>query len=77
MNKTSVLEDFDSLPPEAQQQVLDFISFLQTRYKPSSARKKSKQSPDLTEEAFIGMWRDRKDMQNSRLWVRENRQREW
>ena len=76
MNQNSVLQDFQSLPPEAQKQVADFIAFLQTRYKPRAARRKAKQ-PNLSDEAFIGMWRERTDMQNSTEWVRDVRKREW
>ena len=75
MNQNSVLQDFQSLPPEAQRQVADFIAFLQARYKPTTARRKAK--PNLSDEAFIGMWRDRIDMQDSTEWVRNVRKREW
>ena len=53
MNQNSVFQDFQSLPPEAQRQVADFIAFLQARYKPTAARRKAKQS-NLSEDAFIG-----------------------
>jgi hypothetical protein len=76
MNQNSVFQDFQSLPPEAQRQVADFIAFLQARHKPATARRKAKQS-NLSDEAFIGMWRDRTDMQNSTEWVRNLRKREW
>lgn len=33
--------------------------------------------PDLAEEPFIGLWRDRQDMQDSTVWVRVVREREW
>jgi hypothetical protein len=76
MNQNSVLQDFQSLPPEAQKQVADFIAFLQDRYKPTAGRRKAKQQ-NLSDEAFIGMWRNRADMQNSTEWVRNVRKREW
>ena len=31
----------------------------------------------LTDEPFIGMWRDREDMQDSGAWVRRVRESEW
>lgn len=31
----------------------------------------------LSDEAFIGMWRDREDMKDSSAWVRALRSREW
>jgi hypothetical protein len=77
MNKEIEFREFDSLPPEAQKQVLNFISFLQTRNKTASAKRKFKQTPNLSEEAIIGIWRNRPDMQNSTSWVRNSRKSEW
>jgi Protein of unknown function (DUF2281) len=77
MASDTVLRDFDSLPPEAQQQVIDFISFLQTRYQSKKISRTAKQKRNLSEEAFIGIWRDRVEMEDSRAWVRELREREW
>ena len=75
--KTAIaLEMFDELPPEAQQQVIDFIAFLRTRYMSSRSRKTTRRTK-LTDEAFIGMWCDREDLQNSSAWVRNVREREW
>jgi hypothetical protein len=75
MQKT-VWDDFVNLPPEAQEQVRDFIAFLQYRcsLKPS---RKSLRRPKLANEKFIGIWRDRKDLQDSSLWVRNTRKCEW
>jgi len=77
MTPDTVLREFDALPPEAQRQVLDFISFLQTRYSVKKTRRKAKQKPNLSDETFIGIWRDRADMEDSRAWVRALRAREW
>ncbi len=72
--QNDVLEKLNALPPEAQQQVVDFIKFLQTRYQPKPGKKaKSK----LAGEAFIGIWRNREDMRDSSAWVRESRSTEW
>jgi hypothetical protein len=76
MNQKTVWQRFSSLPPEAQQQVIDFIAFLQTRYVPSRPRKTAKPTK-LAQEAFIGMWRDRKDLRDSTAWVRNLRASEW
>ncbi len=76
MNKEQVWKDFNSLPSEAQQQVADFIAFLSTRYQRPS-RKKKADATDLASEAFIGMWSDRAEMEDSSQWVREVRNREW
>ncbi len=74
MTQNDVLERFRTLPPEAQKQVLDFITLLETRYRPEQ-----KEAPRvrLSEEAFIGIWRDREDLRASSEWVRNVRKKEW
>jgi hypothetical protein len=75
MTLTQISQEIDSLPPEAQKQVADFIAFLKTRYKPVSKRRVKK--GNLENEPFVGMWKDREDMRDSVQWVKELRQREW
>jgi len=76
MRSASIVREIASLPPEAQKQVIDFIAFLKTRYPTPKVVKKTRRTP-LTDEPFIGMWRDRDDIQDSTDWVRNLRQREW
>ena len=76
MEQDSLWSEFAALPPEAQREVSDFIAFLRARYARSRPDKKSKQTK-LTDEAFIGMWRDRQDLNESTAWVRALREREW
>ena len=76
MDQGEVWREFTALPPEAQRQVADFIAFLRTRYEQFRSGKRSNQI-NLADEPFIGMWRDREDMQDSRAWVRDIREREW
>jgi Protein of unknown function (DUF2281) len=76
MKEQKIWRDFDALPPELQQQVADFISFLRTRYAPSQPNKTTKRTR-LAKEPFIGMWRNRDDMRDSTAWVRNTREREW
>ena len=76
MNQKTAWQRFSDLPPEAQQQVLDFIAFLQMRYAPARPRKTVK-PPKLAKEAFIGMCQKRADLQDSTKWVRNLREREW
>ena len=70
-----ILQDIETLPPEAQKQVSDFVAFLKVRYG-VSPRKKTKRGK-LNDEPFFGMWKDRGDMRDSTKWVRELRQHEW
>jgi hypothetical protein len=76
MKQKTPWQRFSSLPPEAQQQVIDFIVFLQMRYTLPRPRKTARSSK-LTKEAFIGMWRNREDLRDSTAWVRKSREREW
>jgi hypothetical protein len=76
VNQEHVWEEFSALPPEAQRQVADFIAFLRARYKHPSFDQRA-DLIDLANEEFIGVWRDRADMEDSSQWVRDARQREW
>ena len=67
--------DYNSLPAEAQRQVADFIAFLRQRY--GAGRRARRQAGKWEDEPFVGMWRDREDMQDSTGWVRHLRRREW
>jgi hypothetical protein len=76
MEATLLAQDIASLPPEAQKQVLDFVAFLKSRYSVPPRAPKAKRTK-LRDEPFIGMWRDREEMQDSSAWVRRLREREW
>ena len=76
MTHVEILRELASLPPEGQRQVADFIAFLRARYAHSQSSEPSATS-DLAQDEFIGMWRDREDMQDSSAWVRDLREREW
>lgn len=66
---------FNNLPPEAQKQVLDFMSFLETRYKSKSAPKGRRGR--IKKEPFVGIWSRRTDIKDSTAWVREMRRHDW
>lgn len=76
MTQQELLNEFLSLPEEAQRQVIDFIAFLRQRYavvEPAS----SSVDFDLRNDSFIGMWRDREILADSTAWVRSIRENEW
>lgn len=75
MTNEEILREINSLPPEAQRQIEDFIAFLRERYK--GEQPKVTPTSDLEAEAFVGMWRDREDMRDSSAWVRNIRQTHW
>jgi hypothetical protein len=74
MKQSAIQREFSALPPELQRQVLDYIAFLKTRY--VSTRKKTARRIPLEKEPAIGMWADRKDMEDSTTWVRSLRRSE-
>jgi hypothetical protein len=76
MTQNNILNDFNTLPPEAQKQVIDFIAFLRMQYG-AKVQKKAQAKPRLIDEIFIGIWDDREDMQDSNAWVRKIRAGEW
>ncbi len=75
MTNEEILREINSLPIEAQRQIEDFVRFLRQRYQSSSRSETAK--TDLAAEEFIGMWRDREEMQDSTNWVRNVRQSHW
>jgi len=75
MEATNLIRDIGSLPPEAQKQVSDFVAFLKMRYPVVQSARKAKRTK-LAGEPFIGMWRDREDMQDSSAWVQRVRESE-
>ena len=76
MEREKIINDITNLPPEAQRQVIDFIEFLRVRYTQPQRMKTTKRK-DIGNESFIGIWKDRKDMGNSSVWVRNIRESEW
>ncbi len=76
MKIASIDQEFASLPPEAQREILDFVAFLKTRYPTQQAIKKAERTR-LADEPFVGMWRNRAEMQDSTAWVRDVRCQEW
>lgn len=76
MLQPELLNEFLSLPAEAQRQVIDFIAFLRQRY--AVVEPASQSSDDnFINHSFIGMWSDRQELTDSTAWVRGVREREW
>lgn len=76
MEPHKIMNEISSLPPEAQRQVKDFIDFLRHRYG-KSIKDTPRQIQDLKNETFIGIWKDREDMNDSGKWLRNIRKAEW
>lgn len=80
MNQETLWQAYDKLPTDAKQIVDELITFLAVRYQ-SVQVKSRKRLPAkkrvLSEEPFIGMWKDREDMTDSTRWLRSMRENEW
>jgi hypothetical protein len=76
MTQQQLIDEYISLPEEAQRQVADFVAFLRQRYKAALSMPPAR-TTDLEKEPFIGMWRDRQDLEDSTTWVRNTRKAEW
>lgn len=70
-----IQQDIQELPAEAQQLILDFVSFLKQRYQPQPNQ--PHQPISFTDQPFVGMWSDVPEMQDSTAWVRQTRQQQW
>lgn len=76
-------DDISTLPPAAQQLVVDFVAFLKQRYSQPEAA--THQPLNLENEPFVGMWsvceappqEARPEMADSTAWVRQIRQQHW
>lgn len=76
MTRQQLLKRYDALTPSARKKVDSIINALSE--KPLSKRRTSTQSiGSIVDEPFVGMWRDRDDMQDSAEWVREFRRKHW
>ncbi len=74
MTNEEIIREFSALPPEARRAAEDFIAFLRERY----GRKNEKAANgDLCKESFVGMWKDREDLQDSSAFVHKLRESEW
>lgn len=76
MEKEKVWREFMALSEEDQRRVAIFIASLRAESQPTLSNGLEKQT-DLTDEPFVGMWREREDMQDSSVWLRGVREREW
>ena len=76
MDADQLWKEYNSLPAEAQAQVIDFLAFLRARTS-TKTRRKAQPQIDWADEPFVGMWRDRDDMTDGARWVRNLRDHEW
>jgi hypothetical protein len=66
MNMQAIFHDIETLPPEKQEEVADFIAFLKTRIGIQEGQ--SLEASTITySDSFFGMWADREEMKDSSL----------
>ena len=70
------IDEIHTLPAEAQRQLTDFAEFLRQKYKVAPSVQ-PRRATDLKDEPFIGMWRDREELEDSSQAVRESRKSQW
>ncbi len=75
MENEGFYNKFESLPIEAQKQVLIFIDFLKKRY--GSKSQKPREWKPIKNNKFVGIWENREDVKDSSLWIRNLRKKEW
>jgi len=76
MSLENTWRQLQTLPPEKQQEVGDFVEFLSERQHCSQGVPKAAQK-SFTDGPYFGMWRDREEMKDSAQWVRQLREKEW
>jgi len=75
MEEKGFYNKFETLPLEAQKQVLTFMDFLQKKYELNLKKNRGKKS--IAKHRFVGLWEDRKDLEDSSQWVRNLSKKEW
>lgn len=75
MQAANVWQQFQSLPASAQRQVAELIALLSTRREAQPTRGTAPVS--VRAEPFVGLWKDREDLEDSSTWVRRSREQEW
>jgi hypothetical protein len=61
VSSEQLLREIDALLEDERRQVVDFVAFLRVRNSRKPRRRLVKHPP-LSEDTFVGMWKDREDM---------------
>ena len=76
MDQTTLWREYAALPLEARREVDKLIEALAKRHV-AIQKELLESKTSLSEDPFVGMWRDREDLADSSAWVRSIREREW
>ena len=60
MTQQNLLDEYSSLPDDAQRQVTDFVLFLRQKYQTETPIRSN--DTEIRDDKFIGMWSDREDL---------------
>ncbi len=72
----TVRDEYAALPADAQQIAATLITLLHRQSQTRPKRRPTRRVP-LNEEPFVGMWRDRPEMEDSVEYIRQLRRREY
>lgn len=75
MQAEKIFEKISQLNGSAQKKVADYVNLLYRSVQNKPAKKIRKRS--ISKEKIIGMWADRKDMKDSKKWLRSARASHW
>ncbi|MDX1960449.1 MAG: hypothetical protein SFU98_17905 [Leptospiraceae bacterium] len=76
MDSEKLILKYESFQPEIQKEIINFIEYLEFKYKPTSKNKKEKKL-SFEKEPFIGMWSSRLEMKDSEKYVKKLRESHW
>jgi hypothetical protein len=76
MESELLYNKIENLPLEAKIQVFAFINSLESKYK-TNTKEGSSVERELAKEKFIGLWKERKEFEDSTAWVKELRKKDW
>ncbi len=68
----NIINEYNSLPGEAQRQVQMYIAFLKNKY-----QENTEQKDEIKDSGFYGIWADRTDLSDSSAYIRNERKKEW
>jgi hypothetical protein len=71
-----LVKKYESFRPDVQKEIVDFIEYLEIKYKPFQ-KTKNITKPNLDKEPFVGMWKDRSEMKNPEKYVKSLRDSQW
>ncbi|HIJ97198.1 MAG TPA: DUF2281 domain-containing protein [Desulfuromonadales bacterium] len=72
--------DLSDLPEQVRQEVTDFYQFLKNKYHIHTTRRRKKSDMPvqaLSDNSFVGIWKDRPEMDDAAGRVREQREAAW